>query len=194
MAEVAARLTGDPALDASGIAVTVTGGQVTLTGTATDSQAQRRAAELVEGVRGVSNVQNNISVAGAGFGADEPWRKPGGSSGHAVPTGSVAGTDRAVASTEAPNSASHVDPGGAVGRRARRPAGSTPPRGPRRVVGLAQEVGRGPAAEGRDRTGRDQGQPGEQAHRPGCILVGAERPGHDRQPEHVERQRPRRCV
>ena len=77
-AEVAARLTGDPALDASGIAVTVTGGQVTLTGTVTDSQAQRRAAELVEGVRGVSNVQNNISVAGAGFGADEPWRKPGG--------------------------------------------------------------------------------------------------------------------
>ena len=114
VAEVAARLTGDPALDASGIAVTVTGGQVTLTGTATDLQAQRRAAELVEGVRGVSNVQNNISVAGAGFGADEPWRKPGGSSGHAVTTGSVAGTDRAVASTEAPNSASHVDPGGAV--------------------------------------------------------------------------------
>ena len=80
----------------------------------TDSQAQRRAAELVEGVRGVSNVQNNISVAGAGFGADEPWRKPGGASGRAVTTGSVAGTDRAVASTEAPNSASHVDPGGAV--------------------------------------------------------------------------------
>ena len=113
-AEVAARLTGDPALDASGIAVTVTGGQVTLTGVVADSREQQRAAELVEGVRGVSTVQNNISVAGGGFGADEPWSKPGGPSGRTVTTGSVAGTDRAVASTEAPNSASHVDPGGTV--------------------------------------------------------------------------------
>src|SRR3954453_17233302 len=69
-AEVVARLTGDPALDASGIAATVRGGQVTLAGVVADSRDQQRAAELVEGVRGVSNGQNNISVAGGGFGAD----------------------------------------------------------------------------------------------------------------------------
>jgi BON domain len=123
--EVVARLTDDPALDASEIEVSVTGGEVTLTGTVADRRDRRRAEDLVECVRGVSYVQNNIRLAGAGFGADEPWRRPGGSSGrgsaagptdagHAMTTGTVAGTDRAVASTEAPNSASHVDPGGAV--------------------------------------------------------------------------------
>jgi hypothetical protein len=112
--EVIARLTDDPRLDASGIEVTVTGGEVTLTGTVADRRDRRRAEDLVEGILGVSYVQNNLRLQGAGFGADEPWSKPGGPSGPAVTTGSVAGTNRAVASTEAPNSASHIDPGGAV--------------------------------------------------------------------------------
>src|SRR5919206_1827026 len=112
--EVVARLTDDPALDASDIEVTVTGGEVTLSGTVADRRDRRRAEDLVEGVLGVSYVQNNLRLAGAGFGADEPWRRPGRTPGRAMTTGTVAGTDRAVASTEAPSSASHVDPGGTV--------------------------------------------------------------------------------
>lgn len=113
--EVVARRTDDPALDASDIEVTVTGGEVTLGGTVADRRDRRRAEDLIEGVRGVSYVQNNIRLAGAGFGADEPWRRPGRTPDHPVTTGTVAGTDRAVASTEAPSSAPHAEPEGAVG-------------------------------------------------------------------------------
>jgi hypothetical protein len=112
--EVIARLTDDPELDASGIELSVTGGEVTLSGTVASRRDRRRAEDLVEGVRGVSYVQNNIRLAGAGFGAGQPWRRPGRAPGRAMTTGTVAGTDRAVASTEAPSSASHVDPGGTV--------------------------------------------------------------------------------
>jgi hypothetical protein len=120
--EVVARLTDDPALDASDIEVSVTGGEVTLTGTVADRRDRRRAEDLVEGILGVSYVQNNLRLAGAGFGADEPWRRPGGGLGNRttdagqVPTvGTVAGTDRAVTSTEAPSSAPHSEGPGIVG-------------------------------------------------------------------------------
>jgi hypothetical protein len=109
--EAIARLTDDPALDASDIEVSVTGGEVTLTGTVADRRDRRRAEDLVEGILGVSYVQNNLRLQGAGFGADEPWSMPGRptDAGRVVTVGSVAGTDRAVTSTEAPSSAPHAE-------------------------------------------------------------------------------------
>ena len=64
------RLADDPYVDASGIEVSVSGGEVTLAGTVDSRQARRRAEDIAEGVSGVTHVQNNIRVrqAGQGYG------------------------------------------------------------------------------------------------------------------------------
>lgn len=70
------RLTDDPYLDASSITITVSGGEVTLSGTVTSREAKHRAERIVEDLSGVNHVQNNIRVersnpitgSGRGFG------------------------------------------------------------------------------------------------------------------------------
>ncbi len=57
------RLTDDTWLDASNIAISVSGGEVTLSGTVDRREAKHRAERLVEDLSGVSHVQNNLRVA-----------------------------------------------------------------------------------------------------------------------------------
>ncbi|MET0527884.1 MAG: BON domain-containing protein [Microvirga sp.] len=71
MEDVNDRLTDDPHLDASEIEVSVTGREVTLTGTVNSRFEKRHAEDLAESVSGVSHVQNNLRVqqyADAGMG------------------------------------------------------------------------------------------------------------------------------
>jgi osmotically-inducible protein OsmY len=56
------RLTDHDWLDASDIDVSVSGGEVTLTGTVESRYAKRLAEDIAESVSGVTNVQNNLRV------------------------------------------------------------------------------------------------------------------------------------
>jgi len=56
------RLSDDPFIDASEIEVTVSNGEVTLTGTVDHRSTKRRAEDLAEAVSGVKNVENRIRV------------------------------------------------------------------------------------------------------------------------------------
>jgi osmotically-inducible protein OsmY len=58
--EVCERLTADPLVDASDIEVSVSEGEVTLSGEVLDRDAKRRAERLIEDLSGVSHVQNNL--------------------------------------------------------------------------------------------------------------------------------------
>ncbi len=69
--DVNERLTEDPHIDASEIAVTVADREVTLTGTVNSRFEKRHAEDLAESVSGVSHVQNNLRIqqyADAGMG------------------------------------------------------------------------------------------------------------------------------
>lgn len=61
------RLTDDPWLDASNINVSVSGGEVTLSGTVENREAKHRAERCVEDISGVTHVQNNLRVDAGGF-------------------------------------------------------------------------------------------------------------------------------
>jgi hypothetical protein len=61
--DVCERLTMDHDVDATEIEVAVAGGVVTLTGSVHERQAKRVAEEISESVRGVTDVQNNITVS-----------------------------------------------------------------------------------------------------------------------------------
>lgn len=56
------RLTDDPWLDASSVSVSVSGGEVTLSGTVENREAKHRAERIVEEIAGVKHVQNNLRV------------------------------------------------------------------------------------------------------------------------------------
>lgn len=56
------RLSDDPFIDASEIEVTVSNGEVTLTGTVDHRSTKRRAEDLAESVSGVKNIENRIRV------------------------------------------------------------------------------------------------------------------------------------
>jgi osmotically-inducible protein OsmY len=56
------RLSDDPYVDASEIDVSVSGGEVTLSGTVDSRNARRRAEDIAEQVSGVSHVQNNLRM------------------------------------------------------------------------------------------------------------------------------------
>jgi osmotically-inducible protein OsmY len=56
------RLSDDPFIDATEIDVTVSNGEVTLTGTVDHRSTKRRAEDLAESVSGVKNVENRIRV------------------------------------------------------------------------------------------------------------------------------------
>jgi len=60
--EVNQALADDDDLDASDIEVSVSSGEVTLTGTVSNRQAKRWAEDLVEGISGVVEVQNHLRV------------------------------------------------------------------------------------------------------------------------------------
>ncbi|MGA0606860.1 BON domain-containing protein [Phenylobacterium sp. VNQ135] len=61
------RLTDDPWLDASNISVSVSGGEVTLSGTVENREAKHRAERCVEDISGVNHVQNNLRIDAGGF-------------------------------------------------------------------------------------------------------------------------------
>jgi hypothetical protein len=61
------RLTDDSWLDASNISVSVSGGEVTLSGTVDSREAKHRAERLVDDISGVNHVQNNLRIQKAGF-------------------------------------------------------------------------------------------------------------------------------
>jgi osmotically-inducible protein OsmY len=74
--EVHQRLTDDAWLDASEINVSVSGGEVTLSGVVESREAKHRAERVVEDLSGVTHVQNNLRIrpgnyfttAGRGYG------------------------------------------------------------------------------------------------------------------------------
>jgi hypothetical protein len=61
------RLTDDPWVDASGISISVSAGEVTLSGSVENREAKHRAERIVEDIAGVAHVQNNLRVAKGGF-------------------------------------------------------------------------------------------------------------------------------
>jgi osmotically-inducible protein OsmY len=61
-ADVNERLTDDPYVDASEVEVSVSGREVTLTGTFDSREAKRRVEDCAERVSGVRHVQNNLRV------------------------------------------------------------------------------------------------------------------------------------
>lgn len=74
--EVHERLTDDPWVDASDISISVSAGEVTLSGTVPERETKHRAERIVENLSGVTHVQNNLRVTrgniltdpGRGFG------------------------------------------------------------------------------------------------------------------------------
>lgn len=73
------RLTEDPWIDASEIAISVANGEVTLSGTVDNREAKHRAERIVEDITGVDHVQNNLRVQ-----RGNPLTSPGGGYGDSV--------------------------------------------------------------------------------------------------------------
>jgi len=65
--DVSDRLTDDPYVDASDIEVSVSGREVTLSGTVESREARRRAEDIAESTGGVTHVQNNLRVQPQGL-------------------------------------------------------------------------------------------------------------------------------
>ncbi|HEY0653218.1 MAG TPA: BON domain-containing protein [Chryseosolibacter sp.] len=81
------KLSDDPFIDASDIDVTVSNGEVTLTGTVDHRSTKRRAEDLAEAVSGVKNVENRIRV-----GSTASMVGSSGSSGMTGSSGSTTGS------------------------------------------------------------------------------------------------------
>lgn len=60
-------LTEDAWVDASNIGISVSGGEITLSGTVTEREAKHRAERLVEDISGVTHVQNNLRIDRGNF-------------------------------------------------------------------------------------------------------------------------------
>jgi osmotically-inducible protein OsmY len=91
------RLTDDWRVDASEIEVTVSGTEVTLTGTVSTREQRRRAEDITESISGVTHVQNNLRVkqldhswSGAGTGSSQTAANSATSTGSAGSVGSAA--------------------------------------------------------------------------------------------------------
>jgi osmotically-inducible protein OsmY len=65
--DVHQRLADDPWLDASNIDVSVSAGEVTLSGTVESREAKHRAERIVEDLSGVGHVQNNLRIQSGSF-------------------------------------------------------------------------------------------------------------------------------
>jgi len=61
------RLTDDAWLDASNISISVSGGEVTLSGAVDSREAKHHAERLIEDLSGVAHVQNNLRIAKGSF-------------------------------------------------------------------------------------------------------------------------------
>jgi osmotically-inducible protein OsmY len=61
------RLTDDAWLDATDISISVSGGEITLSGTVENREAKHRAERLVENISGVNHVQNNLRLDKGGY-------------------------------------------------------------------------------------------------------------------------------
>ncbi|MBT1704128.1 BON domain-containing protein [Chryseosolibacter indicus] len=96
------RLSDDPWVDASDIEVTVSSGEVTLTGYVNERSEKRRAEDLAEAVSGVKHVENRLRVGVR----QEPSGSTGSTSGSAsnIGTGASVGTSASVGSTLSPGS------------------------------------------------------------------------------------------
>jgi len=66
------RLTDDPWLDASEIAIAVSAGEVTLSGSVPSRDGKHRAERIVEGITGVTHVQNNLRLPEPQARRDDP--------------------------------------------------------------------------------------------------------------------------
>jgi hypothetical protein len=58
--DVCDALTWDPDIDASDVTVTVSSGEVTLSGEVDDRPAKRQAEDVIEGIAGVKDVHNQL--------------------------------------------------------------------------------------------------------------------------------------
>jgi hypothetical protein len=83
------RLTDDTWLDASNTAISVSGGEVTLSGTVETSAAKHHAEHLVEDLSGVTHVQNNLRLA-----RGNPLTSPGRGYGDSVLGAQIRAADR----------------------------------------------------------------------------------------------------
>jgi osmotically-inducible protein OsmY len=61
------RLTDDPWLDASEITISVSAGEITLSGSVPSREAKHRAERVVEDISGVTHVQNNLRLSRGGI-------------------------------------------------------------------------------------------------------------------------------
>jgi osmotically-inducible protein OsmY len=61
------RLTDDPWVDATNVNISVSGGELTLSGTVDSREAKHRAERCVEDISGVKHVQNNLRIEGGNF-------------------------------------------------------------------------------------------------------------------------------
>jgi osmotically-inducible protein OsmY len=84
------RLSDDPHIDATGIDVSVSAGEVTLNGTVTERFAKRHAEDIAERVSGVKHVQNNLRVVPQATTSDSSGSMTTGASGRST-TGSTLG-------------------------------------------------------------------------------------------------------
>jgi osmotically-inducible protein OsmY len=91
------KLSDDPFIDASDIDVTVSNGEVTLTGTVDHRSTKRRAEDLAEAVSGVKNVENRIRVASTS--SMVSGSSGSGSSSMSGTTGTTSGTSTQTEST-----------------------------------------------------------------------------------------------
>jgi len=85
------RLSDDVFVDATDIDVTVSQGEVTLTGTVETRSAKRRAEDIAEEVSGVKNVENRLRLASSSK------TEPGSSTYGSAATSTVTGTERSKA-------------------------------------------------------------------------------------------------
>jgi osmotically-inducible protein OsmY len=94
--DVSDHLTDDPMVDASDIEITVSGGEVTLSGMVDSRESRRRAEDCAERISGVTHVQNNLRVRRA------EDRQEGGISGVSSSTPGPSGTTAVEASRTTP--------------------------------------------------------------------------------------------
>lgn len=91
-------LTEDSWLDASDIAVSVSAGEVTLSGTVENRESKHRAERLVEDIGGVKHVQNNLRVDRGNF-----FTRPMSGYGDSAQNAALAGNDQVRAATDGDN-------------------------------------------------------------------------------------------
>jgi hypothetical protein len=89
--DVCEHLTQHPEIDASEIEVKVENGQVTLSGSIDDRMAKRRIEDIVEGLSGVKDVQNQIRVGQAGTTGNAQGGSTSGNGSQASASGSQTG-------------------------------------------------------------------------------------------------------